>query len=487
MPFKFARFALAPPFLTLLARPWAGYGVAITAVSIAVLLRAGLETVGHFYYLPMVPAVVATAAVAGRKATALAILLSITANALLVERESPLDAIANAVLFALVTWLTAELCWGLRAYRQRTGELSRNLAHREEMLETILASAPVVVLDRSGRIRFISPFACTLLGIAEDAAIGEPFRTFVDEFDIGAFHTGEEALAGETDRVWTCRRGSETFPLGIQLGLMPGSYAHSHAVLCLADLTQAHQADERARALHLQLSRVWRLNSLGEMAASLAHELNQPLTAAATYLEAGQVDLRRAGPIGENASRTIGLAKSQLLRAGEIIRHMRELLAHESRSLAVERVSSMVADLRSVFAMIERSEHVRIDIRVDDLTDRVRAERIQFQQAMLNLVRNAADALVGRTDARIVIVGQALSADRYEVRVEDNGAGIPPDELETIFRPMVTTKTGGMGLGLSVTRTIVESHGGVLQVESSAMGGAAFSFSLMREGAPEDA
>ncbi|MDP3801773.1 MAG: ATP-binding protein [Phenylobacterium sp.] len=456
-------------------------------MSVAVLLRAGLETVGQFYYLPMVPAVVATAAVAGRKATALAIALSIGANSLLVARESHLDAVVNAGLFALVTWLTAELCWSLRAYRQRTGELSQNLAHREEMLETILASAPVVVLDRAGHIRFISPFACALLDVAEDDAIGRAISSFVDEFDIGDFHTGEEALAGETDRVWTCRRGSETFPLGIQLGFMPTSYPHSHAVLCLADLTQAHLADERARTLHLQLSRVWRLNSLGEMAASLAHELNQPLTAAATYLEAGQIDLRGAGPMGENASRTIGLAKSQLLRAGGIIRHMRELLAHESRGLAGERVSSMVVDLKGVFAMIERSEDVRIDVRVDDRADRVRAERIQFQQAMVNLVRNAADALVGRPNPRIMIVGRPLSDDQYEVRVEDNGSGIPPEELETIFRPMMTTKTGGMGLGLSVTRTIVESHGGALGVERSDLGGAAFSFSLMREQALEDA
>jgi two-component system sensor kinase FixL len=476
-----------PTILAILRGRGGGFAVAVGAVSAAVLLRAGLELFGQFYYLPLVPAVVVTAAVGGRRATAFAIVLAIGANLLLVARVSALDAIVNAALFTLVTWLIAELCWSLRAYRQRAGELSHRLSHREEMLETILASMPVVVLDREGRIRFLTPLACALLGIAEEGATGRAFNSIVDDFDLADFHAGREALAGENNRAWTCRRGAGTIPLSIQVGFLPGDYANSHAVLCLADLTQAHLADERARDLHTQLNRVWRLNSLGEMAASLAHELNQPLAAAATYLQASQVDVGKAGLMGESAARTIDLAKVQLLRAGDIIRRMRELLAHESRSLGLERVSSMVADLKGVFGMIERSGAVRVEIRLDSANDRVRAERIQFQQAMVNLVRNAAEAVSGRPDARVSIIGRAVSDEHYEVRVEDNGSGIPAEELETIFRPLMTTKSGGMGLGLSVTRTIVESHGGVLKVEGSTLGGAAFSFSLLREQELEDA
>lgn len=481
------RLALPPAIRAVLRRRWIGYVVAVSAVSTAVLIHIVLGLVGHFYYLPLVPPVVATAAVAGRKATALAIGLAIAANLFLVARDSALDAAVNAALFVVVTWFVAELCWSLRAYREHAGVLSQRLAHREELLETILASMPVVVLDRAGRIRFLTPFACALLGIAEDDAVGQSFNSIVDGFDIADFRAGREALAGEADRVWTCRRDGGTVPLSIQVGLMPGDYAHSHAVLCLADLTQAHKADERARDLNVQLSRVWRLNSLGEMAASLAHELNQPLAAAATYLQTSQMDVEKAGVIGQSASRTIDLAKAQLLRAGGIIRHMRELLAHENRSLRVERVASMVADLKGVFDMIERSGAVRLDIRLDEVEDQVRAERIQFQQAMVNLVRNAADAVSGQPPARIAILGRPISDEFYEVRVEDNGPGIPAEELDTIFRPLMTTKNGGMGLGLSVTRTIVESHGGTIKVENSVLGGAAFSFTLLREREPEDA
>lgn len=476
-----------PPVLAILRWRWAGLVVAVGAVAAAILLRTALELVGDFYYLPMVPAVVATAAVAGRWATALAIVLSIAANVLHVDRASVLDAAVNAALFTLVTWLIAELCWSLRAYRQRAGELSHRLAHREEMLETILASMPVVVLDRGGKIRFLTPFACDLLGIAEPDAIGRPFGSIVDDFDLADFQSEGEALAADGDRAWTCRRAGGTVPLSIQAGFLPGDYPNSHAVLCLADLTAAHLADERARDLHTQLNRVWRLNSLGEMAASLAHELNQPLSAAATYLEASQMDVEKAGLMGKSAARTIDLAKAQLLRAGSIIRRMRELLAHESRSLGVERVSSMMEGLKSVFGMIERNGEVRVEVSLDDTTDHVRAERIQFQQAMVNLVRNAAEAVSDRPDARVAIMGRAVSDELYEVRVEDNGPGIPAHELETIFRPLMTTKSGGMGLGLSVTRTIVESHGGLLKVEDSDLGGAAFSFTLMREQELEEA
>lgn len=476
-----------PPLQTFMRMRGAGFAVAILAVVLAVLTRMVLEPFGDFYYLPMVLAVVATAALSGRRATALAIALAIAANLLQVDRASRVDAAVNAVLFVLVTWLIAELCWRLRTYRQRAGELSRRLAHREEMLETILASLPVVILDRAGRVRFLTPFACTLLGTAESDAAGQAFSSIVDGFDLSDFQTGREALAGENDRVWTCRSRSGAVPLSIQAGFLPGQHESCHAVLCLADLTQAQLADQRARDLHTQLNRVWRLNSLGEMAASLAHELNQPLTAAATYLETSQIDVERAGLMGESAARTIHLAKAQLLRAGGIIRRMRELLAHESRSLGVDRVSEMVADLKGVFAMIERDRGVRVGINLEEANDQVRAERIQFQQAMVNLVRNAAEALAGRPDARVSIIGRAISNEHYEVRVEDNGAGIPAHELETIFRPLMSTKSGGMGLGLSVTRTIVESHGGVLKVEGSALGGAAFSFNLLREKELEDA
>lgn len=458
------------------------YLLAVTAVAIALLAREVLEQFGHFFYLPFIPAVMLTAIMTHRLATGVAIGLSIVANGLLVQREGLVDLTANALLFVAVSWFVAEMCWRLRSLKERAQDLSDRLAHRNKMLDAILASVAVVTIDQQGRIRFLTDHACAVLGTMRDQAVGRAIDHFVDGYDISASNdTGD-------DQVWTGRRADgQTYPLGIQLGLMPANPDGVYATLSLTDLTQVQAADARATELHTQLNRVWRLNSLGEMAASLAHELNQPLSAAATYLHASRNAAERAGPMAMSALTTIDLAKGQLLRAGGIIRRMRELLAHESRSLGVERVAAMMADMQGVLRMIERSGGVIIELDIDDLNDQVRVERIQFQQAMLNLIRNAVEALRGRPHGRVRVTGRVRDPALFELRVEDNGEGVAVAELERIFRPLMTTKRAGMGLGLSVTRTIVESHGGTLSVDRSPLGGAAFSFCLMRERELEEA
>lgn len=471
-------------------RRWSGVLLAIVAVAGAVVFRSLLEGLGQFYYLPMVPAVVITAMLARRSATALAVALSIAVNLALVPRESLSDALTNAALFAGVTWILAELCWGLRALDDRTRDLTRRLAAKEAMLNTALASVPVVTLEADGAIRRLNPAAAALFDLTEDAARGRAFAELAPGFDVAAI-ANDGAAGGPLEpreSHWNgLRPDGATFPLSIQYGILPGSSGGEHIALCLTDLSRWHAADAQARDLHAQLNKVWRLNSLGEMAATLAHELNQPLSAAATYLHASQVDMEKAGALGDSALRTVELAKGQLLRAGKIIRRMRELLSPEARRLDSERASSMVEDLGPILTMIGSSKGVaiRMDVVADD--DRVQAERIQFQQAMVNLVRNAVEAVGDRAAPEVVIVGRPASDAHYRISVEDNGPGIADDQIERIFQPLTTTKTGGMGLGLSVTRTIVESHGGRLQVSRSALGGAAFSFTLNREPGVENA
>ena len=332
-------------------------------------------------------------------------------------------------------------------------------------------------MDRQGIVRSLTPSASAILAAPEALAVGEPFDLFVEGFDLAPTASQPGALAH-----WVARTADgRTLHLNIQIGINEDDSDPDHAILSLTDLTESHAAEGHARELHAQLNRVWRLNSLGEMAASLSHELNQPLSAAVTYLHAAQTDMKRAGLVAESAGRTVDMAKTQLLRAGDIIRRMRELLAHENRGLNVESAGSMIADLHGVIGMIGRTGDVSIEMRTDDEDDSVWAERIQIQQALLNLVRNAMEALAGQPDPRVVVTGKAISPEAYEIRVEDNGPGIATVDMETIFRPLMSTKSGGMGLGLSVTRTIIDSHGGTLKVEASPMGGAAFSFCLMRE------
>jgi len=464
-------------------RGWRAYLLAVSAVSACFCLRSLLELVGHFYYLPMVPGVVITAMLARRAPTALAIALSILGNVLLVEREDAVDTVVNAGLFVTVGWLVAEICWAQRRMHRRSIELTRTLAGRNAVLDTVLATVPVVILGREGHIRRLTPAAASLFGVDGARAAGKLFGELVHGFDLerldGKASNGPlEAPTGH----WIGRRpDGRPLILSLQMGVMPEASEEDYAAVCVTDLTEAEMATERARDLDIQLNRVWRLNSLGEMAATLAHELNQPLSAAATYMQASQRDVERAGLIGQSAARTLDLAKGQVLRAGAIIRRMRDMLATGTRQLESERVSSMIEDLGPAFALISRDKGVDIRTDIDTNDDIVRAERIQFQQALINLVRNAAEAVGDQAQPVVVIRGHALGSGGYRLTVEDSGPGIPGNDIESVFRPMTTTKSSGMGLGLSVTRTIVENHGGALSVGRSELGGAAFSIDLPGE------
>lgn len=464
-------------------RGWRGYGLAVVSVAACVALRSALEPFGQFYYLPMVPAAVVTALLSRPGPTGLAIALSITVNVFLVPREGLSDTIVNAALFLAVSWLLAELCWAQRRVQRRAGLLARELAGRNAVLDTVLAAVPVVILDRAGRVRRLTPAAAILFSVTNEAAAGAPFSLLVDDFDLSELEkTAADPTAGADVREWRGRRpDGRPLLLTLQVGVTakPGG-GGDYAAICLTDVTQTRAATSRALELDAQLNRVWRLNSLGQMAATLAHELNQPLSAAASYMHASQRDIERAGPLGESAGRTLDLAKAQVLRAGGIIRRMRDLLATGSAALEVQRVSSMIEDLRPALRLLGRDAGIEVEIDVDDRADVVLAERIQFQQAVINLVRNAIEAAAPMPAPVVVIRGRRTS-EGYEVSVEDNGPGIPSNDLESVLQPMITSKANGMGLGLSVTRTIVEGHGGALHVDRSALGGAAFSIRLPQE------
>ncbi|CAN5474051.1 PAS domain S-box protein [soil metagenome] len=457
-----------------------GYGLAVASVAAVLLLRQGLEVFGKFYYLPLIPAVMLPALFASRGATILAIVLLIAANLLLVPRESATDALVNAALFAIVGLGIGEFGRAREAARASALELKSRLTTRDATIHAMLASAPVVTLDPISTITTISRPACALFKVREADAVGRSFLDFVEFFDPTALRT----TSGEyptRDQYWLGRRSDgDVFPLGIQMALVDATGRAPDAILTLTDLSLWHSAEVRNQELGDQLNQVWRMNSLGEIAATLAHELNQPLTAAASYLQATKSDLDRAGVYADSASRTIDLAKGQVLRAGDIIRRARDLLAVDSLPLQSERLSSMIDDLGPILQLLGPAAGAQVQIDIEDTDDSVLADRIQFQQAIVNLVRNAVDAVSDQARRDVMIRGRIVSPLQYRISVEDSGPGVAPDMVERMFQPLMTTKAGGMGLGLSVTRTIVESHGGSLVVQASDLGGAAFAFNLKR-------
>lgn len=370
----------------------------------------------------------------------------------------------------------------LAAWRQ-TSSLRGDLAASDAMLNAVFLATPALTLTRDGIISRLNAAALTLFNITDSAARGRPFSELVLGFDMAAIHalgTPSGVLDPETGYWIGHRPDGTTFPLSMHFTLPPDGSVRDHVALGIADLTLRHAAETQARELHTQLNTVWRLNSLGEMAATLAHELNQPLSAAISYLHAGRAEMEQAGSEGHNTCKTLDLAQAQLLRAGSILRRIRDFLTLETGAMGDESATDMIDNMKSILTRIGQDKKVAIHIDMIADDDLVQADRLQFQQAVVNLVRNGVEAATGREDALVQIRGRVV-ADGYHISVEDNGPGLRMEQGERLFKPMVSTKPGGMGLGLSVTRTIIERHGGILAAsQSDALGGAAFFFTLPR-------
>ncbi len=251
------------------------------------------------------------------------------------------------------------------------------------------------------------------------------------------------------------------------------------AVVVFRDITERKRAQERLRSHQMELAHVSRLSTMGEMASGMAHELNQPLSAVANYARAGINLLRsdecRTGEIEEVLERIAGQAE----RAGEIIRQLRAFVRKEQLEQAEVDVNQRIRDLAVLLASDARREKVRVVLDLDPGNPRVYGHAIQIEQVILNLARNAIEAMhdVSPSRRRLIIATRCRDAV-VEVRVEDVGTGIASGLDGTLFDPFVTTKPQGMGLGLSISRGIIESHGGSLGVLSSSGEGTVFRFTL---------
>lgn len=245
---------------------------------------------------------------------------------------------------------------------------------------------------------------------------------------------------------------------------------------------RAQANTQRIADLQVQMAQVGRLNAAGELAGSIAHELNQPLTAAANYLGALEQMLQRA-PEGGKAVGLARRAAAQVARAGEIIAQTRASLQHGEVALREESLAAMVQDaLEVAMGAGPRGDLiVRCDFhRADD----VLADRIQIQQVILNLVRNAVEAMAGGARQELTIESHPGDGGLLEVRISDTGPGVAPEIAARLFQPFVSSKPQGMGIGLSLCRSIVEAHGGRLWAEENAPRGATFAFTLRRAGLP---
>jgi PAS domain S-box-containing protein len=244
------------------------------------------------------------------------------------------------------------------------------------------------------------------------------------------------------------------------------------------DITEAREAEERLRELQSQVLHASRLSAMGQMAAALAHELNQPLGAATNFLNAARMILRAGTPDGsERAMARLEKAAEQTVRAGDILRRLRDFVTRGEADKRVVNARRLVEDAVALALVGRRDPELCMRLDFDPSDPCVLADSIQIQQVVFNLVKNALEAMEGRP-ARELIVGTKAAGDKeVEISVADSGSGLPADP-EMLFRPFETSKATGMGIGLSICRTIVEAHGGHLRAERRQGGGALFRFTV---------
>ena len=274
------------------------------------------------------------------------------------------------------------------------------------------------------------------------------------------------------------RKDGSTFPVEIS-GSVVGYQGRDMRVALVRDLTEEKRAQDERRDLQAELLHASRLSEIGRVAAALAHELNQPLTAVTAYIGACRRVLG-AGPLDQHQTRKLqdvmGLANAQALRAAEIIRRVREFIGTGQTERTLEDAASVIREASAL--ALAAAKHNAVLVRFDFAEQgRVLVNKVQIQQVIVNLVSNAIDAMDGLPRKELAI---ALAArhDLIEVSVSDTGAGLPEEIADRLFKPFSSTKTQGMGIGLSVCREIVEAHHGKIWVEANPGGGTVFRFTL---------
>jgi two-component system, LuxR family, sensor kinase FixL len=251
------------------------------------------------------------------------------------------------------------------------------------------------------------------------------------------------------------------------------------AVGAMTDVTRQKKAENELRRMESELIHVSRLNAMGTMASTLAHELNQPLTAANNFISgarrlAGQIETPLAGEL----LAALEAAGASAVRAGEIVRRLRELVSRGRASAKAEHLPKLIKEA-SVLALVDATlQGVNHRVELDEEAKWVWADRIQIQQVLINLARNAIEAMQHCPVRELLISTHRLDRKTVEVRIADTGSGLAASDPEQLFSQFVSSKSGGMGLGLPISRTIVEAHGGRIRAERRPEGGAVFAFTL---------
>jgi two-component system sensor kinase FixL len=345
----------------------------------------------------------------------------------------------------------------------------------------------IVMIDEQGRITTFNRAAERLFGYTVAEAVGqgvellmpEPYRSEHHGYVRRYLDTGEAHIIGIGRETLGRRANGETFPIALSVGEAREASNRSF-VAFIRDLTAERAAEQGARALELRLSEVGRFSLMAEMAAGVAHEINQPLSAIATYAQAAKRIIEREQPALHALIDVCKKIEDQALRAGRVLENLRKFIRKQEIHTEVLDMNEVVEGMLDLIEADAHAEGVSVALRLGEGLPAMRANAVQIQQVLLNLTRNAVDAMrdAGAKDRRIEISTQRTEPGGVRVSVADRGPGVARQLGDHIFHPFVTTKREGLGVGLAISRTIVQSYGGNLVYRDNPGGGAIFTVEL---------
>ncbi|MCO6422611.1 oxygen sensor histidine kinase FixL [Sinorhizobium meliloti] len=475
---------------------WRGDGVAayivaaILTSSVLAIRMIRAEPIGEGLLLfSFIPAILVVALIGGRNPILFAAGLSLVA-AVSHQQISSADgpSVVELLVFGSAVLLIVALGEVLEAARRAIDRTEDVVRARDAHLRSILDTVPdaTVVSATDGTIVSFNAAAVRQFGYAEEEVIGqnlrilmpEPYRHEHDGYLQRYMATGEKRIIGIDRVVSGQRKDGSTFPMKLAVGEMR-SGGERFFTGFIRDLTEREESAARLEQIQAELARLARLNEMGEMASTLAHELNQPLSAIANYSHGCTRLLRDMDDaVATRIREALEEVASQSLRAGQIIKHLREFVTKGETEKAPEDIRKLVEESAALALVGSREQGVRTVFEYLPGAEMVLVDRIQVQQVLINLMRNAIEAM-RHVDRRELTI-RTMPADPGEVAVvvEDTGGGIPEEVAGQLFKPFVTTKASGMGIGLSISKRIVEAHGGEMTVSKNEAGGATFRFTL---------
>lgn len=398
------------------------------------------------------------------------------------------------------------LRWEVRPWRDSSGEIggvvcfTQDVTRRKEAELALLESerywrstvdaspVAIVAIDEKGAILTFSKAAEKTFGHLESDVKGKNVRLLIPDPDHSShdahidryIKSREPRAIGRARVVRARRKDGETFPARIHLT----EFVDGRRIFVgfIVDISKEFAAERRLNEIQLQLQHAGRLGAMGEMATSIAHEINQPLTAAASLAGAAVLHMNKSkDPACGEALPLLGEAISEIRRASEIIRQMRDFVKKRKTARSLHELNKVVEDACAIALLGLDHGGVEVSFRLGADVGAVNIDRVQIQQVIINLIRNALDAMKDAELKRLT-VATAREDEKVEITIADSGIGVPAEMRTKIFQPFVSDKEEGLGVGLTITKSIIDAHQGEISVSDNNPSGAVFRVLLPAEG-----